>query len=121
MSRTIEVKIEMLIARPPEEVWAFVSDFERLPEWLEEFGAVIRQSQGPTGEGTVYRYTLEPGERSSILEIVGWEPGRRLAWDGPPLKSRGGGARPRGYFEVTDAGEGQTRFISCYRPALLLR
>jgi uncharacterized protein YndB with AHSA1/START domain len=118
MSRTLEVKIEMLIARPSEEVWAFVSDLERLPEWLEEFGAVTRESQGPTGEGTVFRYILEPGERSSILEIVGWEPGRRLAWDGPPLKSRGGGARPRGYFEVIDAGEGHTRFISCYQPML---
>jgi uncharacterized protein YndB with AHSA1/START domain len=118
MSRTIEVKIEMVIARPSEEVWAFVSDLERLPEWLEEFGAVMRQSEGPTGTGTVFRYTLEPGARSSILEIVEWEPDRRLAWDGPPLKSRGGGARPRGYFEVTDAPAGQTRFISCYRPVL---
>jgi uncharacterized protein YndB with AHSA1/START domain len=119
MSRTIEVKIEMLIARPSEEVWAFVSALERLPEWLEEFRAVVKQSEGPVGEGTVFRYTLAPGERSSTFQMVEWEPGRRLAWDGPPLKWHGGAARPRGYFEVTDAGEGgQTQFLSGYQPVL---
>jgi uncharacterized protein YndB with AHSA1/START domain len=118
MSRTIEVKIEVLIARASEDVWAFVSDFERLPEWLEEFRTVVKLSEGPVAEGTVFRYTIEPGQRSSTLQIVEWEPGRRLAWDGPPLKWHGGAGRPRGYFEVTDAGEGHTRFLSCYQPVL---
>jgi uncharacterized protein YndB with AHSA1/START domain len=118
MSRAIEVKIEMLIARPPEVVWAFVSDLECLPEWLEEFRAVVRQSEGPVGEGTAFRYTLERGDRSSILQIVEWEPGRRLAWDGPPLNWHGGAGRPRGYFEVTDAGAERARLVSCYQPVL---
>jgi uncharacterized protein YndB with AHSA1/START domain len=114
----IEVKVEVRIARASEEVWAFVSDFERLPEWLEEFRAVVKLSEGPVAEGTVFRYTVEPGQRSSTLQIVEWEPGRRLAWDGPPLKWHGGSGRPRGYFEVTDAGDGRARFVSCYRPEL---
>jgi uncharacterized protein YndB with AHSA1/START domain len=118
MSRAIEVKIEMLIARPSEVVWAFVSDLERLPEWLGEFCAVVKQSGGPVAEGTVFRYTIEPGQRSSTLQIVEWEPERRLAWDGPPLKWHGGAGRPRGYFEVTDAGGGCARLVSCYQPVL---
>ena len=118
MRRTIEVQIEVLIARPAEDVWAFVSDFERLPEWLEEFHAVVKLSDGSVGEGTVFRYTLDPGDRSSTLQIVEWNQGRRLAWDGPPLKWHGGAARPRGYTEVTDAGEGRARVVSCYRPVL---
>jgi uncharacterized protein YndB with AHSA1/START domain len=105
MSRTMEVKVEMLIARPSEAVWAFVSDFERLPEWLGEFRAVVKRSEGLVREGTVFRYTIEPGQRSGTLQIVEWEPGHRLAWDGPPLKWHGGAGRPRGYFEVTDAGD----------------
>lgn len=116
--RTIEVEVEVLIARPSEEVWAFVSDAERLPDWLGEFRTVVKQSDGPIGEGTVFRYTLEPGDRSGTYQIVEWEPGRRLAWDGPPLKWHGGAARPRGYFEVTDAGEGRARLVSCYQPVL---
>ncbi len=118
MRRTVEVKVEVQIARASEEVWALVSDLERLPEWLGEFCAVVKLSDGPLGEGTVFRYTLEPGDRSSTLQIVEWEPGRRLSWDGPPLKWHGGAGRPRGYFEVTNAGEGHTRFISCYQPVL---
>lgn len=118
MRRTIEVQIEALIARSSEDVWAFVSDFERLPEWLGEFRAVVKRSEGPVAEGTVFRYTIEPGQRSSTVQIVEWEPGRRLAWDGPPLKWHGGAGRPRGYFEVTDTGEGLARLVSCYQPVL---
>jgi uncharacterized protein YndB with AHSA1/START domain len=118
MQRTIEVQLEVQIGRPAEEVWAFLSDFERVPEWLEEFHTAVKQSHGPIGQGTVFHYTIEPGQRSSTLQIVGWEPGRRLAWDGPPLKWHGGAARPRGYFEVTDTGAGYTRLVSCYQPVL---
>jgi len=118
MRRTIEVQIEVLIVRPSEEVWAFVSDLQRLPQWLEEFCVVVKQSEGPVGEGTVFRYTIEPGDRSSTFEIVEWEPGHRLVWDGPPLRWHVGAARPRGYFEVADVGQGRTRLVSCYRPEL---
>jgi hypothetical protein len=79
---------------------------------------VVKQSEGPVGEGAIFRYTLDPGDRSGTLEIVEWEPGHRLAWDGPPLKWHGGAGRPRGYFEVTDAGEGRARLVSCYQPVL---
>ena len=118
MRKAIEVEIEVQIARPPEEVWAFVSDPEHLPEWLGEFRNVVKLSDGPLAEGTVFRYTVDPGERSSTMQLVEWEPGRRLAWDGPPLKWGGGAARPRGYMEVTDADAGSTRLVSCYRPVL---
>ncbi len=118
MRTSVDVEIEVEIARPPEEVWAFVSDAERLPEWLEEFRAVTKESEGPVGEATVFRYTLDPGQRSGTIEWVQWKPGERLAWDGPPLSGRGGGARPRGSFEVIGIGTGRTRFVSRYRPEL---
>jgi uncharacterized protein YndB with AHSA1/START domain len=119
MFRTsLDVEVAVEIERPSERVWAFVSDLERLPKWLEEFEAVVKESDGPVGKGTVYRYTLAPGHRSATLEVVEWQPGRRLAWDGPPLRSRGGGARPRGFFEVTATGERGTSLVSRYQPEL---
>jgi|SRR5262245_15641292 len=118
MRTSVDVEIAVEIARPPEEVWAFVSDAERFPDWLEEFRAVTKESEGPVGEGTVFRYTLDPGDRSGTAEWVEWKPGQRLAWDGPPLRRRGGGIRPRGSFEVIQIGPGRTRFISRYRPEL---
>jgi uncharacterized membrane protein len=114
--KTIEVRVETLIERPSEEVWSFVSDFERLPEWLEEFQAVVKETDGPVGEGTVFRYTIDPRNRSGTLWLVEWVPGRRLAWDGPALGMRVGAARPRGFHEVSEAGEGRSRLVTTYRP-----
>ena len=72
-----------------------MTNFERLPEWLEEFEAVVKESDGPIGRGTVFRFTLSPGNRSATLEVVEWQLGRRVAWDGP-LFARGVAARDRG-------------------------
>ncbi len=118
LTTSIDVEVTMEIECPTEEVWAFATDPERMPEWLEEFEAVVKESDGPVGKGTVFRYTVSPGHRSATIEVVEWEPGHRFAWDGPPLPWRGGAARARGYFEVAPAGEGRTLFVSHYRPEL---
>lgn len=115
---SISVEIEIKIERPAEEVWAFVSDLTRLPEWLGEFVTVVNESAGPVGTGSIFRYTVQPGRRSATLELVEWQPGRRLAWDGPPLPWVGGAGRPRGSFEVQPLDERTTRFLSRYEPEL---
>lgn len=114
MSADIEIEIE----RPVEQVWAFVSDLTRLPEWLDEFEEVVKEAPEPLGKGSVWRYTVRPGPRTSTLEVVEWEPGRRLGWDGPPLPMAGGGGRPRGWFEVQKLDERRTLFLSHYEPEL---
>jgi uncharacterized protein YndB with AHSA1/START domain len=119
MFRTsLDEEVAVEIDRPIEEVWTFVSNAEHLPDWLEEFEAVVKESDGPIGLGTVFRYTLAPGHRSATIEVVDWHPGHRFAWDGPPLRSLGGGARPRGFFEVATIHERRTRFVSRYQPEL---
>jgi uncharacterized protein YndB with AHSA1/START domain len=115
---TVEVIVEVEIERPPSEVWAFLSDVERLPEWLGEFEAAHEESDGPIGVGTVVRYTLQPGGRSGTFEIVEWDPPHGWAWDGPPLRWAGGAARPRGSHALTQAGEGRTLLVSRYQPEL---
>jgi uncharacterized protein YndB with AHSA1/START domain len=118
MLRTsLDVEITEEIERPSDEVWAFVSNAERLPEWLDDFEAVVKESDGPIGRGTVFRYTLV-GHRSATLEVVEWEPGRRFAWDGPPLRSRGGAFSPHGSFEVSAIDERRTHFVTHYQPEL---
>lgn len=115
---SVDVEIAVEIERPREAVWEFVSDAERWPEWLDEFEKVVPESDGPVGKGSVFRYTVLPGHRSATIEFVEWEPGRRFAWDGPPLPWHGGSARPRGFTEVTTAAEGHTRLVSRYQPEL---
>jgi uncharacterized protein YndB with AHSA1/START domain len=116
--KSIAVELEVEIERPVDEVWAFVSDVTRLPEWVGEFERVVIESGAPVGKGTVFRYTVLPGHRSSTMELVEWEPGRRFAWDGPPLPWAGGGGRPRGWFEVHRAGEDRTRLVTHFEPEL---
>lgn len=106
------------IAAPREAVWEFVSDTERLPEWFDEIESAHQESERPPGVGTVVRYTLEQGHRSGTMETVEWQPPSKLAWDGPPMKWMGGSARPRGAFELADAGDGRTRFTGRFRPQL---
>jgi uncharacterized protein YndB with AHSA1/START domain len=120
VNTSLDVEIREEIERPLADVWAMVSDATRLPQWLEEFEHVVQESEGPVGKGTVFRYTLSPGpgERSAPLEWVDWQPERRLAWDGPPLRSFLGGARPRGSFELSALGPTKTLFISRYQPQL---
>jgi uncharacterized protein YndB with AHSA1/START domain len=115
---TIEATVEAEIAAPRAAVWEFVSDPERLPDWFEEFESAHQESPGPPGLGTVVRYAIRAGHRSGTFEIVEWEPGSRLAWDGPPLNWAGGAARPRGSFELADAGEDRTLFTGHFRPEL---
>ncbi len=118
MRTSIEVIVEVEIERPPSAVWSFMNDVARLPEWVSEFRAVRQESDGPPGLGAVVRYTLRSGERSGTWEVVEWDPPRRVAWDGPPLRWAGGAARPRGSHDLTQAGEGRTLLVSRYRPEL---
>ena len=118
MKTHLEVTVSVEIAAPRAAVWAFVSDPERSPDWLEEFESSHQESDGPPGVGAVIRYTVGPGHRSGTYEIIEWEPGRRLAWDGEPLAWAGGAARPRGWFELADAGAGRTRFTGHFAPEL---
>jgi uncharacterized protein YndB with AHSA1/START domain len=115
---TIEVTVEVEIARPRAAVWAFVTDTERVPEWVEEFEEAHVEPPGAVGLGATIQYRLTRGGRSGTYRIIEWEPERTIAWDGPPLRYRGGGARPRGSFLLTDTAEGRTRFTAHYRPEL---
>ena len=118
MKRNLEVTAQVEIEAPRDAVWAVVSDPERLPEWFEEFESAHQESEGPPGVGTVTRYTLRQGHRSGTAEVTEWEPGAKLSWDGPPLAWLGGAGRPRGSFELSDAGEGRTLFTGHFRPQL---
>jgi uncharacterized protein YndB with AHSA1/START domain len=114
---SIEVIVEVEIERPLGAVWEFVSDADRMSEWLGEITATAAETDGPTGVGTVVRYAI--GSRSGTFEVVEWDPPHRLAWDGPPLRWAGGGMRPRGSHTLTALGDDRTRLTSRYAPELM--
>ena len=58
------------IAAPPEAVWAAVNDFDRMTEWVSFADELTYLSDGPVGEGTVYRETGGGGPMGGESE---WE------------------------------------------------
>ena len=98
---------EAEIGRPREEVFDYLAHGEKLPDWVEEFEEVEQTSEGSPAKGTTYRYKMRRGGESTF-EWAEFEAGRRIAWDGPPLKSGPGSMRPRGQYDLEDA-DGGTR------------
>jgi uncharacterized protein YndB with AHSA1/START domain len=111
----IKVENEVEIARPPEEVFEFLADGEKLPEWMRDFKSVEKTSDGPVGKGTKYKYRLSKPDKVSTFEYVDFEPGRRAAWEGPPVKTGPGGLAPRGRFELEPTRDG-TKVLAAYEP-----
>jgi uncharacterized protein YndB with AHSA1/START domain len=68
----IEVVIETVIARLPEEVYARIADVDRWPTWLIASGivSVERQSSGPVESGERLTVTQRAAGRSGIFEAV---------------------------------------------------
>jgi uncharacterized protein YndB with AHSA1/START domain len=114
---SLDVTVEVEIARPIFEVWSYLSDLDRIPELISEITAVRVESERPVGLGTTIHYTVD-GDRSGTFEIVDWDPPNRLAWDGPPLRWAGGAARPRGSQTLSALADGHTRLVSRYQPEL---
>src|SRR4051794_32585570 len=79
MTRAFSVTRE--IDRPPAQVWARLTDWDRAAGWL---GVDRIRADGPTAVGTSLRFTARGKERTS--EIAARDPGRSIT-----LRSRQGG------------------------------
>jgi uncharacterized protein YndB with AHSA1/START domain len=115
-----EVQIE--IDRPPEAVFARLTDVERLPEW--QASAVSAEAEGILGEGTRIRETRRflGREFRVVHEVTVYDPPHRFelrSVEGPiplsvshTLEPSGGGtllqivaeAKPRGMMRFAAAG-----------------
>ena len=56
----IELKFQLTINRPLDEVFEYVSDMENLPQWGGGVIGAKRVTNGPIGVGTVFRLTAKP-------------------------------------------------------------
>jgi uncharacterized protein YndB with AHSA1/START domain len=89
----IRFSLDVEIARPPHEVFAFVTDPAHLAEWQPK-DEVTQLTPGPIGQGTRFReVTVLLGRRlEQITEFAVYDPGRRLdvrVVEGPiPLDGR---------------------------------
>jgi uncharacterized protein YndB with AHSA1/START domain len=81
----------VMIARPIEDVFAFLSDLENVPKWNYAIVETRKVSEGPAGVGTVYHQVRSvPSRSEERLEITTYDPPRQLAIRGQlgPFASR---------------------------------
>ena len=71
------------IARPTDEVFAFLADFGNIPAWNYAITRTIQTSPGPTRVGATYRQTRTiPRHTEEAFEITHFAPPSRLAIKG---------------------------------------
>ena len=74
-------EINLVIDRPIEEVFAFISNAENLPRWRATALEVKRAASGPIAVGSIFRarFTFLGRPFDGNLEIISYEPHRKYA------------------------------------------
>jgi hypothetical protein len=71
------------IARPAQEVFAFLADLRNTPQWNYAIARTVQTSPGPAAVGATYRQTRTIPRRSEeSLQISVFQPPSRLAVQG---------------------------------------
>lgn len=107
------------IARSPEDVFAYISDVSRHPEWQEDLVSVTLETDGPIGPGSKMVHQRKIGSRTIEIhsEITTFEPPRTMGFrglDGPiraegsqSVEPAGDGCRVSMEMEMTGHGMGK--------------
>jgi len=81
----IHVQRRVRLDRPPGEVFAYLTDVERIPEWQAEAGIkrVTRSGHEPMGIGSRFRMERHAQGRTAGIDATMnlWEPPHRFAFD----------------------------------------
>jgi hypothetical protein len=71
------------IARPVDEVFAYLVDLEHVPEWNYAISETRKATPGPVAVGTTYRQVRSvPNPAVETLTVMRLDPGRRLDVEG---------------------------------------
>lgn len=103
----IKIEHSVLINRPTEEVFTFVTEVENEPKWIGEVAEVRRTSNGPMGVGSTYDNIVHFLGRRIVdpHEVVQYEPNRKFAF-----KSNSGQIKFQGSQTYEAVDDNTTRF-----------
>jgi uncharacterized membrane protein len=111
-----QIEASTTIDRSTEDVFQFVSDLERMPDWATELQETKNLPEGPMGVGTTFTHVIKLlGRRvETDAEIIEYEEGKKLAWKGDAgpgkatlelsVESAQDGTRATGRGEVETGG-----------------
>jgi uncharacterized protein YndB with AHSA1/START domain len=92
----------VLIARPIEDVFGFLSDLENIPKWNYAIVETRKVSEGPVGVGSIYHQARSvPSRSEERLEITTYDPPRHLE-----IRGQLGPFRSRLLYALDATGEG---------------
>jgi uncharacterized protein YndB with AHSA1/START domain len=106
------------IARSPDDVFAYLGQLERHPEWQGQVESSELVTEGPTHLGTRAKHVrnVPGGKRTITFEISEYEPPRRMSFKGidGPIRANGtvdvepldDGARSRVRLQLDFEGHG---------------
>jgi len=102
----VKVEVSVVINRPVEEVFAFVTRIENWNQWDAQLAEVKKTSEGPVGVGTTWQEArhLMGRRMESTNEITEYEPNRKLSF-----KSTSGPFPVEGGYTF-ESVEGGTKF-----------
>ncbi len=104
----IDFENTIVIARPVEEVFNFIADFENVPKWNYYVSKVTRTSGTSMNEGTTYHQVRRSDQQD--FQVVDYTPHRSVAIKTLP------GSSPQ--FEMTFTFEpsgGNTRLVDSWK------
>jgi uncharacterized protein YndB with AHSA1/START domain len=81
----------VMIRRPIEDVFAFLSDFENVPKWNDAIVETRKVTEGAVGIGTTYHQVRSvPSRSEERFEVTAYDPPRHLEVRGQlgPFPSR---------------------------------
>jgi uncharacterized membrane protein len=78
----INIEENIIIHRPIEEVFTYMTDLRNAPEWQSGLLEVQQTTEGLVGIGTTYLAVRRflGRKMESVMEIVGYEPNLSLTW-----------------------------------------
>jgi uncharacterized protein YndB with AHSA1/START domain len=76
----MKIEVSVDINRPPEVVWAVLTEVERWPEWTASVTAVERLDQSAFGLGSRVRIR-QPKLKPMVWRVSEFEPARMFSWE----------------------------------------
>jgi len=71
------------VARASGDVFAFLAQFENIPQWNYAIDRTWKVSDGPVGVGSIYRQQRTvPSHTEETFQVTEYDPDRRLAIEG---------------------------------------
>ena len=77
----VNVEVSVMIDRPVEEVWKFITDLSKVPTWDTGVLEVKQTSTGPLGVGSTGEFREKMRNMTISIRITEYDPNRRLSFE----------------------------------------